>query len=63
MRIKRPGPGDIERLTAFLASPERPDGTFSYVEMRGFLFAIATGPRVAGRLLRPGCWLRSREEC
>ena len=44
---------EIEVLTRFLADPRRPAGTFSYQEMRGFLFVVATAPK----LLMPSDWL------
>ncbi len=31
-------------LAAFLAAPERPEGTMNYIEMHGFLFAVACCP-------------------
>jgi uncharacterized protein len=40
-------------LAAFLAAPERPDGTFTYHELQGFLFAVATAPE----LIRPSEWM------
>lgn len=42
-----------KRLATFLASPERPQGTMNYVEMHGFLFAVACCP-VA---VEPAEWL------
>lgn len=35
---------NVEALRAFLASPERPAGTFNYEELLGFLFAVACAP-------------------
>jgi uncharacterized protein len=32
------------RLEAFLSSPERPEGTMTYGELAGFLFAVACSP-------------------
>ena len=46
-------PETVDRLTAFLESPERPLGTLSYLGLRGYLFALANSPR----LLRPAEWL------
>lgn len=40
-------------LAAFLAAPERPDGTLRYEELAGFLFAIACSPE----LIPPSEWL------
>ncbi len=37
-------PIQAEQLRRFLAAPERPDGTFSYAELAGFLFAICCAP-------------------
>jgi uncharacterized protein len=42
-----------ERLAMFLASSERPAGTLSYNELRGFLFAITSAPQ----LVLPSEWL------
>lgn len=44
---------EIEELTEFLASPERPAGTFSFQELQGFLFAVACSPE----LIMPSDWL------
>ena len=41
------------RLAAFLGAPERPEGTMSYCELAGFLFAIACSPE----LVQPSEWL------
>lgn len=44
---------DIEDLTRFLADPARPDGTLSFQELQGFLFAVASSPE----LVPPSAWL------
>jgi uncharacterized protein len=41
------------RLATFLGAPERPEGTMSYCELAGFLFAIACSPE----LVQPSEWL------
>jgi uncharacterized protein len=41
------------RLAQFLSAPERPEGTMSYCELAGFLFAVACSPE----LVRPSEWL------
>ena len=41
------------RLAAFLSAPERPEGTMSYCELAGFLFAVACSPE----LVQPSEWL------
>lgn len=46
----RANPG---RLKAFLADPVRPEGTFRYHELQGFLFALASAPH----LVPPSEWL------
>ena len=40
-------------LKAFLADPRRPEGTFRYHELQGFLFTIAGAPE----LVRPSDWM------
>ncbi|MBI3897140.1 MAG: YecA family protein [Gammaproteobacteria bacterium] len=35
-----------DRLALFLADPQRPEGTMSYFELAGFLFAIASSPEI-----------------
>ena len=40
-------------LTQFLAAPARPEGTLSFHEAQGFLFAIACAPE----MIRPSEWL------
>jgi uncharacterized protein len=40
-------------LEAFLAASERPDGTFTYHQLQGFLFSIATAPE----LVLPSEWM------
>lgn len=35
---------DLEALGAFLASPDRPEGTFKLHELQGFLFTVASSP-------------------
>jgi uncharacterized protein len=42
-----------QSLTQFLTSPQRPEGTLNYQEVRGFLFAIACAPE----LIKPSEWL------
>jgi uncharacterized protein len=42
-----------EALKAFLADPRRPEGTFQYHELQGFLFTIAGAPE----LVRPSEWM------
>jgi uncharacterized protein len=44
---------DAERLADFLDAPERPQGTMSYCELAGFLFAVACSPE----LVRPSEWI------
>ena len=44
---------DIAELTRFLADPLRPEGTLSYQEVQGFLFAVACSPE----LVPPSAWL------
>jgi uncharacterized protein len=34
------------RLTQFLSAPERPEGTMTYCELAGFLFAVACSPEM-----------------
>ncbi|MHB8744847.1 MAG: UPF0149 family protein, partial [Sulfuricaulis sp.] len=53
--IKPPQFADAQasRLKAFLSAPERPEGTMSYCELAGFLFAIACSPE----LVQPSEWL------
>lgn len=54
--VRAPSPPtdcEVEVLKRFLADPRRPAETFSYHEMRGFLFVVATAPT----LLRPSEWL------
>ena len=34
-----------ERLSRYLSSPARPEGTLSYLALRGFLFAVVCAPR------------------
>jgi uncharacterized protein len=43
----------IERLSEFLTAPERPEGTMSYCECAGFLFAVSCSPE----LVRPSEWI------
>ena len=45
--------GEIEELKKFLVSPHRPDGTLSFQELQGFLFAVASCPE----MVRPSDWL------
>ncbi len=44
---------EIKALTDFLDGSERPDGTFSFQELQGFLFAVACSPE----LVPPSAWL------
>ena len=44
---------EIKILTEFLDGHERPDGTFSFQELQGFLFAVACSPE----LVPPSAWL------
>lgn len=46
-------PADISALGTFLCSPNRPDGTLSFHELQGFLFAIACSPET----IPPSEWL------
>lgn len=41
------------RLAAFLSAPERPEGSMSYCEAAGFLFAVASAPD----LVQPSEWI------
>lgn len=41
------------RLAAVLAAPDRPDGTMTYYEAAGFLFAVACAPEI----VMPSEWL------
>lgn len=53
MAIAEITPAQAAQLKAFLNGPARPEGTFGYCELAGFLFAIASAPdRVA-----PSDWL------
>ena len=40
-------------LEAFLTAPGRPAGTFTYHELQGFLFSVATAPE----LIKPSEWI------
>ena len=44
---------EIKLLTEFLEGPERPDGTFTFHELQGFLFAVACSPE----LVPPSAWM------
>ena len=46
-------PEEASLLKAFLASPDRPEGTLRYHELQGFLFAIGSAPE----LVSPSVWL------
>jgi uncharacterized protein len=48
-----PTPRELERLAAFLAAPERPEGTLRLGELQGFLFAVVCAPE----LITPSEWL------
>ena len=37
-------PADVSALKAFLSDPHRPEGTWGFRELQGFLFAIASSP-------------------
>jgi yecA family protein len=50
---KKLSPRDANSLSAFLSSSDRPTGTLSLNELRGFLFAIACSPE----LVKPSDWL------
>ena len=41
------------RLMTFLSAPERPEGTMTYCELTGFLFAVSCSPE----LVQPSEWL------
>ena len=41
------------RLSAFFSAPERPEGTMSYCELAGYLFAVSCSPD----LIQPSEWL------
>lgn len=43
---------EIKVLAEFLDGPERPDGTFTFQELQGFLFAVACSPE----LVPPSDW-------
>jgi uncharacterized protein len=47
------GSPDFSTLKAFLVDPARPKNTFSYHELQGFFFAVASSPE----LIRPAEWL------
>jgi uncharacterized protein len=51
--ITNPPPYLSKLLTPFLASPQRPDGTMTFHQLQGFLFAIACAPE----LIKPSEWL------
>lgn len=56
MPTPTPDPPTAEQvalLTRVLASPEQPEGTLGYQELRGFLFGIASAPVLA----RPSEWV------
>lgn len=44
---------EARRLAAFLGSPKRPEGTMTYGELAGFLFAVACAPES----VMPSQWL------
>jgi len=44
---------DIVSLTSFLSDSKRPDGTLSFQELQGFLFAVACSPEI----VPPSEWL------
>ncbi len=51
--IRLLSPEDAAELERFLCSPERPEGTFSFHELQGFLFAVASSPES----ISPSEWL------
>jgi uncharacterized protein len=44
---------DSSALKTFLSNPDRPDGTWSFQELQGFLFAIACSPET----VQPSEWI------
>jgi yecA family protein len=44
---------DVAELTNFLIDPKRPEGTFCFQELQGFLFAVASSPE----MVPPSDWL------
>jgi yecA family protein len=44
---------DVAELSNFLIDPKRPEGTFCFQELQGFLFAIASSPE----MVPPSDWL------
>ncbi len=44
---------DVAELSSFLIDPNRPDGTFCFQELQGFLFAVASSPE----MIPPSDWL------
>lgn len=46
-------PTAVSRLREFLERPDRPEGTFSYHAVQGFLFALAAAPE----LVPPSEWM------
>jgi uncharacterized protein len=51
--MKKATRSDRRVLEAFLSSPERPEGTFTYRQFLGFLFALTSAPE----LVPPSEWL------
>lgn len=49
---KRLSPREISSLGSFLSSKDRPDGTLSFHELQGFLFAVTSSPQ----LIMPSDW-------
>jgi uncharacterized protein len=47
------GAGAADQLRTFLASPDRPQDTLSYNELKGFLFAITCSPE----MIPPSDWM------
>jgi len=47
------GEAELKLLQDFLGDSERPEGTFTYCETAGFLFAVASAPE----LVMPAYWL------
>jgi uncharacterized protein len=44
---------DVAELSSFLIDPNRPEGTFCFQELQGFLFAVASAPE----MIPPSDWL------
>ena len=46
-------PSEVKKLTEFLAEPRRPEETFTFHELQGFLFAVVCSPE----MVPPPSWL------